>query len=190
MRARHQAGVDHQLRGAASRRVGTGSGKAKAINVDGPRFLAEAAAKTVRRSSISARNTRSQANRSAGRLTRSPMRRRRSTSTEKPKSPVKRRCAPLAKGVTSFAPRGCTAAARRAFSAPCRKSQSRQKSAGHRRHLVEHNLCRRLDRSVITIRRNGVYGIYHVVNAGVCSYYDFALEAAKRARTRARKSIH
>ncbi len=32
---------------------------------------------------------------------------------------------------------------------------------------------------VMTIRRNGFYGTYHVVNTGVCSYYEFAVEAAK-----------
>ena len=32
---------------------------------------------------------------------------------------------------------------------------------------------------VMTIRRNGFYGTYHVVNAGTCTYYEFALEAAK-----------
>ena len=32
---------------------------------------------------------------------------------------------------------------------------------------------------VITIRQNGFYGTYHVVNAGTCTYYEFALEAAK-----------
>ena len=30
---------------------------------------------------------------------------------------------------------------------------------------------------VMEIRERGHYGIYHVVNQGVCSYYDFALEA-------------
>ena len=32
---------------------------------------------------------------------------------------------------------------------------------------------------VMTIRRSGFYGTYHVVNAGTCTYYEFALEAAK-----------
>ena len=32
---------------------------------------------------------------------------------------------------------------------------------------------------MMTIRRNGFYGTYHVVNAGTCTYYEFALEAAK-----------
>jgi dTDP-4-dehydrorhamnose reductase len=32
---------------------------------------------------------------------------------------------------------------------------------------------------VMTIRRNGFYGTYHVVNAGTCTYYEFALEAVK-----------
>jgi dTDP-4-dehydrorhamnose reductase len=32
---------------------------------------------------------------------------------------------------------------------------------------------------VLTIRRNGFYGTYHVVNTGVCSYHEFAVEAAK-----------
>ena len=32
---------------------------------------------------------------------------------------------------------------------------------------------------VMTIRRNGFYGTYHVVNTGVCSYHEFAVEAAK-----------
>lgn len=31
---------------------------------------------------------------------------------------------------------------------------------------------------VMTIRRNGFYGTYHVVNTGVCSYHEFAVEAA------------
>jgi len=31
----------------------------------------------------------------------------------------------------------------------------------------------------MTIRRNGFYGTYHVVNSGVCSYHEFAVEAAK-----------
>ena len=31
----------------------------------------------------------------------------------------------------------------------------------------------------MTIRRNGFYGTYHVVNAGTCTYYEFALEAAR-----------
>ena len=31
---------------------------------------------------------------------------------------------------------------------------------------------------VMTIRRNGVYGTYHVINTGVCSYHEFAVEAA------------
>jgi dTDP-4-dehydrorhamnose reductase len=33
--------------------------------------------------------------------------------------------------------------------------------------------------SEILARRH--YGVYHVVNAGVCSYYDFAVEAARAA---------
>lgn len=32
---------------------------------------------------------------------------------------------------------------------------------------------------VMTIQRNGFYGTYHVVNTGACSYYEFAVEAAK-----------
>ncbi len=32
---------------------------------------------------------------------------------------------------------------------------------------------------VMTIRRNGFYGTYHVVNAGICTYYEFALEAGR-----------
>src|SRR5258708_599471 len=32
---------------------------------------------------------------------------------------------------------------------------------------------------VMTIRRSGFYGTYHVVNAGTCTYYEFALEASK-----------
>ena len=32
---------------------------------------------------------------------------------------------------------------------------------------------------VIAIRRAGFYGTYHVVNAGICSYYEFALEAGR-----------
>jgi dTDP-4-dehydrorhamnose reductase len=32
---------------------------------------------------------------------------------------------------------------------------------------------------VVEIRAGGRYGIYHVVNEGVCSYYDFALEAGR-----------
>ena len=32
---------------------------------------------------------------------------------------------------------------------------------------------------VLEIRAGGHYGIYHVVNEGVCSYYDFALEAGR-----------
>jgi dTDP-4-dehydrorhamnose reductase len=32
---------------------------------------------------------------------------------------------------------------------------------------------------VMTIRRNGFYGTYHVVNAGTCTYYEFALEAGQ-----------
>lgn len=32
---------------------------------------------------------------------------------------------------------------------------------------------------MLEIRANGHYGIYHVVNEGVCSYYDFALEAGR-----------
>jgi dTDP-4-dehydrorhamnose reductase len=32
---------------------------------------------------------------------------------------------------------------------------------------------------VLEIFLNGHYGIYHVVNGGVCSYYDFALEAGR-----------
>jgi dTDP-4-dehydrorhamnose reductase len=34
---------------------------------------------------------------------------------------------------------------------------------------------------VLEIRARGRYGIYHVVNEGVCSYYDFALEAGRMA---------
>jgi dTDP-4-dehydrorhamnose reductase len=34
---------------------------------------------------------------------------------------------------------------------------------------------------VLEIRALGHYGIYHVVNEGVCSYYDFALEAGRIA---------
>ena len=66
------------------------SDRAQAINVDGPRFLAEAAAKTGARSSfISARNTPSRGNRSDGRLTRSKTHRSRSTSMDEPKSLVR-----------------------------------------------------------------------------------------------------
>jgi dTDP-4-dehydrorhamnose reductase len=32
---------------------------------------------------------------------------------------------------------------------------------------------------VMTIRTTGRYGTYHVVNAGICSYYEFALEAGR-----------
>lgn len=32
---------------------------------------------------------------------------------------------------------------------------------------------------VMTIRATGRYGVYHVVNEGVCSYYEFALEAGR-----------
>lgn len=32
---------------------------------------------------------------------------------------------------------------------------------------------------MLEIRERGHYGIYHVVNEGVCSYYDFALEAGR-----------
>jgi dTDP-4-dehydrorhamnose reductase len=32
---------------------------------------------------------------------------------------------------------------------------------------------------VMTIRATGRYGIYHVVNGGICSYYGFALEAGR-----------
>jgi dTDP-4-dehydrorhamnose reductase len=32
---------------------------------------------------------------------------------------------------------------------------------------------------VMLIHHAGVYGIYHVVNEGVCTYYDFALEAGR-----------
>jgi len=32
---------------------------------------------------------------------------------------------------------------------------------------------------VMTIRQNGFYGTYHVVNAGICTYYEFALEAGR-----------
>jgi dTDP-4-dehydrorhamnose reductase len=32
---------------------------------------------------------------------------------------------------------------------------------------------------VLEIRVGGHYGIYHIVNEGVCSYYDFALEAGR-----------
>jgi dTDP-4-dehydrorhamnose reductase len=31
------------------------------------------------------------------------------------------------------------------------------------------------------ILARGRYGLYHVVNSGVCSYYDFAVEAARLA---------
>ena len=34
---------------------------------------------------------------------------------------------------------------------------------------------------VLEIRARGRYGIYHVVNEGVCSYYEFALEAGRVA---------
>jgi dTDP-4-dehydrorhamnose reductase len=34
---------------------------------------------------------------------------------------------------------------------------------------------------VLEIRAGGRYGIYHVVNEGVCSYYEFALEAGRMA---------
>jgi dTDP-4-dehydrorhamnose reductase len=32
---------------------------------------------------------------------------------------------------------------------------------------------------VMTIRATGRFGTYHVVNEGVCSYYEFALEAGR-----------
>lgn len=32
---------------------------------------------------------------------------------------------------------------------------------------------------VMTIQRTGFYATYHVVNAGICSYYEFALEAGR-----------
>ena len=32
---------------------------------------------------------------------------------------------------------------------------------------------------VMMIRRTGFYGTYHVVNTGICSYYEFALEAGR-----------
>lgn len=32
---------------------------------------------------------------------------------------------------------------------------------------------------VMAIRRRGFYGTYHVVNAGICSYHEFALEAGR-----------
>jgi dTDP-4-dehydrorhamnose reductase len=32
---------------------------------------------------------------------------------------------------------------------------------------------------VMTIRGTGGYGTYHVVNDGVCTYYEFALEAGR-----------
>jgi len=34
---------------------------------------------------------------------------------------------------------------------------------------------------VLLIRRTGFYGTYHVVNGGVCTYYEFALEAGRLA---------
>ena len=34
---------------------------------------------------------------------------------------------------------------------------------------------------ILEIRARGHYGIYHVVNEGICSYYDFALEAGRIA---------
>ncbi len=48
-----------------------------------------------------------------------------------------------------------------------------------------------IDRMML-IRRNGFYGTFHVVNAGICSYYEFALEAARLAglgRTQADRLI-
>ena len=35
-----------------------------------------------------------------------------------------------------------------------------------------------IDRAM-TIQRKGVYGTYHAVNMGICSYYEFALEAGR-----------
>ena len=32
---------------------------------------------------------------------------------------------------------------------------------------------------VMLIRRNGFFGTFHVVNAGICTYYEFALEAGR-----------
>jgi dTDP-4-dehydrorhamnose reductase len=44
-----------------------------------------------------------------------------------------------------------------------------------------------IDRTM-EIHAKGRYGVYHVVNAGVCSYYEFALEAG-RLRSIARDEI-
>ena len=92
--------------------------RARAINVEGPRLLAEAA-QAAQNSFTSARNTPSRGNRWVGRLTRSKTQRSRSMFYGETKSAARRLLARRASAAISFARHGCSAAARRAFFATC-----------------------------------------------------------------------
>src|SRR5262249_55787612 len=83
--------------------------------------------------------------------------------------------------VISSAPHGSMAAAKIVFSAPCTTTCVPAKAFGPssisgpaRRTYVED-----LVQQVLRILNKRRYGTYHIVNEGVCSYYEFALEAGR-----------
>ena len=96
------------------------------------------------------------------------------------KSLARLRRSRLARGLILFGPRGCSAAARRAFFCDVHESLR----AGKKVRAIDDiwssttNVEDLIER-VQSIVANGRFGTYHVVNTGVCSYYDFALEAGR-----------